>query len=109
MIDDNYSELTMSNSVNHSGNLDARSNKFALYFSTSQFPDRKSFMSKRKFQIELYNTEDGQIIARSQVFRINQLLKTIGRRSTIQNISAEPILFNNLNLNSEGKEYDKII
>ena len=106
MIDDNYNELTEPNSVYNSESYEEANKRFALCFWSSQFSDRKLFMSRRKFQIELFNIDDGTIIARSQAFWLNQIFKTIGKRSLDQKVSTQAIIFNNLNLHSDGKKFN---
>ena len=104
MIDDNLNELTESNSAYHSGNLEITNKHFGICFSTVQFLGRKGYMSKRKFMIELFNIEDGNIIARSKVFMLNQILKVLGKRSSTFDTLVTKISFNNLSLLNGSKK-----
>ena len=89
---------------------------FNVIFSTNQLTGKKNFEKKAKLQLELYDSINNKLIARSKTFGLATLLKGITGRKSLRKISAtrHELILNNMvsnqmvsNMNSD--EYSKAI
>jgi hypothetical protein len=115
-IEDFMSENTESHSLRLSKEVEGSTKTFNVIFSTTQLTGKKNFEKKTKLQLELYDSINNKLIARSKTFALATLLKGITGRKSLRrtSVTRHELVLNNMvsnqmmtNMNSD--EYSKAI
>ena len=104
-IDETITDKTESHSMKHSHGMEEYKNQFEINFSSYQLIGAKNVEKKSLLQIEFFDTNKDMIIARSDTFRLSDLVKTIPKENTYRGINTTDfeITFNNLIANTMSK------
>lgn len=76
--------------------FDSPKKTFSLVFSTTQLAGKKINAKKAKLQIELVDSDDNKLLARSRTFTLETLIKNMGSRESLRKIQGVSVRFNNL-------------